>query len=106
MSCPSCGDCGRYMRNLVRLWYPPTSRPRRPHEEVVLERAERARAVAARREFNKRKRAEREAKKKEDIEDGKRIVSEVGSGAVDVAVHLRLRAGVVRDRGRDLGGRK
>lgn len=48
---------------MVKPWIEKKRSPRRSHEDVVLEREERARAVAFRREFNCRKRAEREARK-------------------------------------------
>jgi hypothetical protein len=40
-----------------------TPRPRRSHEEAVVSREAKARAVAARREFHARRRMERETKK-------------------------------------------
>jgi hypothetical protein len=47
-----------------RIYYGPAIRtPRRSHEEVVLEKEARARAVTARREFHARQRAERAARK-------------------------------------------
>lgn len=75
MDCVSCGNCGAYFRSLVRVWYPVDRSPRRSHEEVVLERERRARAVVHRREFFSRR-------KKEKIDQANKIVytgiSEIG----------------------------
>lgn len=65
--CPSCGDCGAYFRRLVALWYPEVKRERKPREVARVERRKRAEVVAARREFYKRRRAERVAKKMEEV---------------------------------------
>lgn len=63
MDCAICGDCAKTFRSLVALYYPEMSRkPRRSSDEVAIERKAKAEAVAARREFHSRKRAEREAK--------------------------------------------
>jgi hypothetical protein len=64
--CESCGDCGAFMRRLVRAYYPEAGRPpRRTHEEAAAERDRLARVRAARREFHARRRAEREARRAE-----------------------------------------
>lgn len=63
MTCLSCSDCGAYFRRLVASWYASERAPRRSRDEVIAERDTRGRAIAARREFNKRKRAEKESRK-------------------------------------------
>jgi hypothetical protein len=62
--------CGRVHSSPTAQWfctkartaYQPTT-PRRTHDEVVQERDERRRIIAARREFNARRRAEQAARK-------------------------------------------
>lgn len=64
MNCTEHADCGAYIRALVAKWYPAESKgPRRSHDEVALDREAHARAVAARREFNRRKVAEAEERR-------------------------------------------
>lgn len=66
--CTEHSDCAAYLRALVRKWYPSGAVvTKRPREEVALERAARRRAITARREFNKRKRAEAEARRFEKL---------------------------------------
>lgn len=66
--CTEHSDCAAYLRALVLKWYPSGAVvTKRTREEVALERAARRRAITARREFNKRKRAEAEARRLEKL---------------------------------------
>lgn len=61
-----CDNCAGFVRHLVTVWYPSAERaPRRSHDEVVAERVAKKKAISARREFNARRRASKEAKRAE-----------------------------------------
>lgn len=60
--CTQHKDCAGYVRDLVRRYYGKADgekKPRRTHEEVVIAKESKARAVQARREFHERRRAAR-----------------------------------------------
>ncbi len=64
--------CGQHHTSYLARWFcaarrahygRPDRAPRRNHEEVALERRQRGESIARRREFNRKKRAEREARR-------------------------------------------
>lgn len=63
-TCTEHADCPGYVRGLVEKYYGTQQRaPRRTPEEVALDRKERGQVIAARREFNRKKRAEAEQRR-------------------------------------------
>lgn len=66
--CTEHADCAAYLRALVEKWYPSGGVvTKRTREEVAIDRDKRRRAIAARREFNSRRRMEKEQKKEADL---------------------------------------
>jgi hypothetical protein len=77
--CTEHSDCAAYLRALVLKWYPSGAIvTRRTREEVALDRDKKRRAIAARREFNARRRMEKAKKKEADLAKSKNRGDGVG----------------------------